>query len=61
MTRSATTPNGLIESARTAIAKGAWKGAARFARRSLERAESAEAHELLGLACWWLSDADTLF
>ena len=61
MTRSATTPNGLIESARTAIGKGDWKGAARFARRSLERVESAEAHELLGLACWWLSDADTLF
>ncbi len=61
MTRSAPPTNAPIESARAAIQKGDWKGAARFARHSLEQAESAEAHELLGLACWWLSDADTLF
>jgi DNA-binding NarL/FixJ family response regulator len=51
----------LIEAARTAILNGDWQAAAHSARRSLEQGETAEAHELLGLASWWLSDADTLF
>jgi LuxR family maltose regulon positive regulatory protein len=54
-------PVSLIESARAAILKGDWNAAARSARRSLEHGETAEGHELLGLASWWLSDADTLF
>ncbi|MEO8451200.1 MAG: LuxR C-terminal-related transcriptional regulator [Gemmatimonadota bacterium] len=51
----------LIESGRAAILRGDWKTAAQSARRSLESGETAEGHELLGLASWWLSDADTLF
>ena len=54
-------PASLIESARAAILKGDWHAAARSARRSLQHGETAEGHELLGLASWWLSDADTLF
>lgn len=50
-----------IETVRTAILKGAWKAAAQSARDSLAGGETAEAHELLGLACWWLSDIETLF
>ena len=50
-----------IEAARTAIRKGDWNGAAGAARASLASEETAEGHELLGLASWWLSDADTLF
>lgn len=53
--------NPLIESIRAALAKGDWNGAAHAARRTLEEEESAEAHELLGLASWWLSDAESLF
>jgi hypothetical protein len=50
-----------LEMGRAAILKGDWKGAAQSARRSLAHAETAEGHELLGLASWWLSDAETLF
>jgi ATP/maltotriose-dependent transcriptional regulator MalT len=50
-----------IDSARRAIAKGTWDIARSEAERSLGLVESAEAHELLGLACWWLSDAETMF
>lgn len=50
-----------IETARTGILKGDWKAAAQSARDSLAERETAEAHELLGLACWWLSDIETLF
>lgn len=50
-----------LERARAAILKGDWKVAANSARDSLSHAETAEAHELLGLACWWLSDAESLF
>jgi DNA-binding CsgD family transcriptional regulator len=50
-----------LETVRTAILKGAWKAAAQSARDSLAQGETAEAHELLGLACWWLSDIETLF
>ncbi len=51
----------LIDSARAALLNGDWNAAARSARRSLQHGETAEGHELLGLASWWLSDADTLF
>lgn len=51
----------LIESIRSHLARGEWLAAAQAARHALEREESAEAHELLGLASWWLSDAETLF
>ncbi len=54
-------PDPLIDAARTAILKGDWNAAAQAARRSLEQGETADGHELLGLASWWLSDADTLF
>lgn len=50
-----------IRQARDCIAGGDWIGAADAATRALADEESAEAHELLGLACWWLSDIDTLF
>jgi len=50
-----------LEMARAAILRGDWKGAAQSARRSLGHGETAEGHELLGLASWWLSDAETLF
>jgi hypothetical protein len=50
-----------LERARDAIRDGAWNDAARFARRALAGASAAEGHEILGLASWWLSDADTLF
>ena len=54
-------PASLIDTARIAIRKGDWNAAAQAARRSLEQGETAEGHELLGLASWWLNDADTLF
>src|SRR5690348_7298409 len=51
----------LLAAARTALADGDWSDAAELARRSLEHAESAEGHDLLARASWWLSDAVTLF
>jgi hypothetical protein len=42
-----------LEMARAAILKGDWKGAAQSARRSLAHVETAEGHELVGLASWW--------
>jgi len=50
-----------LESARAAIHRGDWQGAATAARDSLTQGETAEGHELLGLAAWWLNDAETLF
>jgi len=51
----------LVQRAREHIASGNWQAAAGAAREALAQVESAAAHELLGLACWWLSDIDTLF
>lgn len=50
-----------IDTARAAIAAGEWRAAATIAREALASHESAEAHELLGIASWWLSDIETLF
>jgi hypothetical protein len=50
-----------IETVRAAILKGDWKAAAQSARDSLAEGETAEAHGLLRLDCWWLSDIETLF
>jgi ATP/maltotriose-dependent transcriptional regulator MalT len=47
--------------ARDCIARGDWSGAAASATRAIAAEESAEAHELLGLASWWLSDIEALF
>ena len=54
-------PASAIDEARDAITRGDWNAAAQSARRSLQTAETAEGHELLGLAAWWLYDAETLF
>jgi DNA-binding NarL/FixJ family response regulator len=51
----------LLEEGRAAIRNGDWHAAARAARGSLEQGETAQGHELLGLAAWWLSDPDTVF
>lgn len=51
----------MLQAARDAIGRGDWRGAATAAAEALAAAESAEAHELLGLASWWLSDIETLF
>ena len=61
VTRPKPNPALPLDAARTAIARGDWQAALRAARASLEVAETAAGHELLGLACWWLSDAETLF
>ena len=50
-----------IETARAALEACDWSAAAAAARQSLDAGESAEGHELLGLASWWLSDIDVLF
>ncbi|AMW05912.1 helix-turn-helix transcriptional regulator [Gemmatimonas phototrophica] len=50
-----------LREAQEAIQRGEWARAQTAAQRSLAQGETAEALELLGLACWWLSDIDTLF
>lgn len=50
-----------IAAARAAIGRCDWGAARKEAERSLGLRETAEGHELIGLACWWLSDADMLF
>lgn len=50
-----------LREAQEAIQRGEWARAKTAAQRSLAQGETAEALELLGLACWWLSDIDTLF
>jgi DNA-binding NarL/FixJ family response regulator len=47
--------------AQEAIHRGEWANAHAAARQSLAEAETPEALEVLGLACWWLSDISTLF
>ena len=56
-----TAPNPALERARGCITRGDWLGAADAARSAIADDDSAEAHEVLGLACWWLSDIDALF
>lgn len=50
-----------LRDAHEAIRRGEWVHARAAAQRSLAAAESPEALEVLGLACWWLSDIGTLF
>jgi len=50
-----------VQLAHRCISLGDWSGAAVAARSAIAVAETAEAHELLGLAAWWLSDIETLF
>jgi DNA-binding NarL/FixJ family response regulator len=45
----------------TALARGAWEEARDAFARALAFHESAEALEGLGLAAWWLDDADVVF
>lgn len=50
-----------LREAHAAIQRGEWRQARTLAQRSLAAAETPDALELLGLACWWLSDIETLF
>ena len=58
---SASEPQATLQHARDCIDCGDWNGAFAAAQTAVGVRESAEAHELLGLAAWWLSDIDTLF
>lgn len=51
----------MIEAGRSALARGAWEEARAEFQRSLAGTETAPAHELLGLASWWLDDAAGTF
>ncbi len=46
---------------REALSRGAWAEARAAFETSLASGESADALEGLGLAAWWLDDADTVF
>jgi ATP/maltotriose-dependent transcriptional regulator MalT len=52
---------GDIDRGRAALAEGRWRQARRAFEAALECQESAEALEGLGLAGWWLDDADVVF
>ncbi|HMJ83720.1 MAG TPA: hypothetical protein VK504_11160, partial [Vicinamibacterales bacterium] len=43
------------------LAAGAWHEARRFFESALAERETADALEGLGLAAWWLDDADAVF
>jgi LuxR family maltose regulon positive regulatory protein len=50
-----------LDLARDALARGAWEEARAAFERELEREESAEALEGLGLTSWWLDRGDRIF
>jgi LuxR family maltose regulon positive regulatory protein len=50
-----------LRDAHAAIRRGEWRQAQASAQRSLAAAETPDALEILGLACWWLSDIELLF
>jgi DNA-binding CsgD family transcriptional regulator len=50
-----------VTAGRAALDAGAWREAGEAFRRALGTEETAEALEGLGLAAWWLNDADTVF
>lgn len=51
----------LLHEAHEAIRRGEWGHARTAAQRSLTAVETPEALDVLGLACWWLSDIPLLF
>ena len=52
---------GAVQLGRDALARGAWVEARRAFEAALEQEESPEALEGLGLAAWWLDDAEVTF
>jgi ATP/maltotriose-dependent transcriptional regulator MalT len=50
-----------LDDARRALAEGEWTRARARFESALTRTDSAEAHEGLSWAAWWLSDPETLF
>jgi ATP/maltotriose-dependent transcriptional regulator MalT len=50
-----------LREAHAAIQRGEWRQAKTLAQQSLAAAETPDALEILGLACWWLSDIEMLF
>ena len=47
-----------VTAAERALARGDWQGAVTAFRAAIEDRPSPEAYEGLGMACWWLDDAD---
>jgi ATP/maltotriose-dependent transcriptional regulator MalT len=54
-------PSGPLVAGQAALARGAWREARRAFRAALSKGESPEALEGLGMAAWWLDDADLVF
>src|SRR5262245_28922656 len=50
-----------LDAGGAALARGDWRAAKRHFQIALARHESPEAHEGLGLAAWWLDQADLVF
>jgi LuxR family transcriptional regulator, maltose regulon positive regulatory protein len=49
-------PTDRLQAGRAALAEGDWEEARRCFEAARQDADSAEAHEGLGMACWWLED-----
>jgi LuxR family transcriptional regulator, maltose regulon positive regulatory protein len=63
MQKSTTEPtiNDPLRAGRAALARGAWKEARACFEAAVRGEETPQALEGLGLAAWWLDDADTTF
>jgi LuxR family maltose regulon positive regulatory protein len=61
MTAIPQAPNNPLDAGQAALGRAAWREARTWFEAALAAAETAEALEGLGMACWWLSDASTAF
>jgi len=61
MTATSRAPNKPVDAGQAALGRAAWGEARACFEAALAAAESAEALEGLGAACWWLGDATTMF
>lgn len=61
MTAISHAPNNPLDAGQAALGRAAWREARACFEAALAAAETSEALEGLGMSCWWLSDAATVF